>query len=671
MADASSPPARRAEELRRIINHHNYRYHVLDSPEISDGEYDQLMRELLKIEEENPDLVTDDSPTMRIGAAPMREFQPMVHRIPLLSMDNAMDKDEVSAFHDRIVRWLGKECITYCCETKFDGLAVELVYEDGMLTRAGTRGDGSTGEDVTGNIRTIKSIPLRLLESIPTGLLEVRGEVVMLKKDFHDLNQERSRNGEPLFANPRNAAAGSLRQLDPRVTASRALVFFAYGVSDASFLGIDSQYSVLTRLGELGFKINPDRRLCQGIHEAWDFAQKIQQSRDDIPYEIDGVVIKVDSIKDQEVLGIKARSPRWAVAYKFPPTQATTVLRHIGLQVGRTGVVTPVAHLDPVRVAGVVVSRATLHNEDEIVRKDLREGDTVIIQRAGDVIPEVVGPVLSLRRAEAVPFTMPAQCPVCSSMLVRDGVQYRCANMSCPAVIRGQIVHFASKDAMDIAGLGKKIVQQLVEKDLVRDVSDLYRLTKDDFMTLEGFADLSSVNIVQAIQASRETTLERFIYALGIPHVGSVAARDLARRFGSLDAIMGAGMDELTSVDGIGHETARSIRAFFQTEENVRVVNRLIDLGMHIKYDEGRARDLKQSVLSGKSICFTGSLSSMTRTRAKAAVELLGARVVDSVTKNLDFLVVGDEPGSKVQKARSLNVQILDEEKLLKIIEEA
>ncbi|HWR68985.1 MAG TPA: NAD-dependent DNA ligase LigA, partial [Desulfomonilia bacterium] len=519
MADVPSQLKERAEELRCIINHHNHRYYVLDAPEISDGEYDLLMRELMRIEEKHPDLITDDSPTRRVGGAALKEFPSMIHRIALLSIDNAMDREEMEAFHDKIVRWLGKTDISYCCEPKFDGLAIELVYEMGILVRGGTRGDGSVGEDVTSNLRTIRSIPLKLMGDIYPDLLEVRGEVVMLRKDFLDLNRERSEAGDPLFANPRNAAAGSLRQLDPKITASRSLVFFAYGVSEGAQLSIDSQYDVLSCLGEMGFRINPDRKLCRGIVEASEFAHEMLSRRDTLPYEIDGIVLKVDSMYDQSTLGIKARSPRWAVAFKFPPTQANTVLIRIELQVGRTGVVTPVAILGPVRVGGVVVSRATLHNEDEILRKDLKEGDTVIIQRAGDVIPEVVGPVLSLRPHDAKDFRMPDHCPVCGSSLVREGVQYRCANISCRAVIRGQIYHFASKEALNIDGLGRKIIHQLVEKDLVRDVSDLYSLTPDDLLSLDGFAELSSKKLLTAIHSSKDTTLERFIYALGIPHV--------------------------------------------------------------------------------------------------------------------------------------------------------
>jgi DNA ligase (NAD+) len=657
----------RAEELRRLIEYHNHRYYVLDSPEISDARYDELMRELMRIEEEHPELVTEDSPTRRVGAPPLKEFAPMVHRVPLLSIDNAMDEGELAAFNERVLKALGADRVTYCCEPKFDGLAVELVYEDGVLVRAGTRGDGSVGEDVTQNMRTIGSVPLRLHTKEPPALVEVRGEVVIYKESFLQLNRQRLELGEAPFANPRNAAAGSLRQLDPRVTASRPLVFYAYAAADGAALGADTQYDVLMRLQEMGFKINRDARRCRGVEEVLEFASFMKSRRDDLPYEIDGVVIKVDSLRDQEVLGVKARSPRWAVAFKFPPTQAFTKLKRIVLQVGRTGVVTPVAELEPVRLAGVTVSRATLHNEDEIRRKDIREGDTVVIQRAGDVIPEVVGCVPSLRPEGARPFSMPLECPVCGSALVRDGSQHRCTNMSCPALVQGRIFHFASKDAMDIEGLGRKIVRQLVEKGLVKDVSDLYSLTEVDLMGLDGFAEQSSRNLIEAIERSRVRPLDRFIYSLGIPQVGVVASRDLSRAFGSLERLMGAGPEELMQVEGIGEETARSIREFFDNPANVRVIERLMERGVR---PVGPAPRGTGGPLEGRTICFTGSLESMTRAQAKAKAEARGARVVDGVSKNLDYLVAGRDPGSKLDRARSLGVGILEEKDFLGMVHE-
>ncbi|HVN71960.1 MAG TPA: NAD-dependent DNA ligase LigA [Desulfomonilia bacterium] len=663
----------RVEQLHKSIEKHNYLYYTLDSPEISDYEYDKLMRELIEIEQKYPELATPDSPTQRVGAAPLKEFTPMVHRVALLSMDNAMDRDEVAAFHQRVLRWLERNEITYCCEPKFDGLAVEMIYERGLFLRGGTRGDGVTGEDVTGNLKTIKSIPLRLRGSgsIPE-MLEVRGEVVMFKKAFHELNRERIELGESVFANPRNAAAGSLRQLDPKITASRSLVFFAYGISDSTLLALDSQYAILSRLGELGFRINPERKLCHGVEEVWNFAREMQEKRDVLPYEIDGIVIKVDSLVDQDLLGIKARSPRWAVALKFPPIQVTTVLKMIGLQVGRTGTITPVALLEPVRVSGVTVSRATLHNRDEILRKDIREGDTVIIQRAGDVIPEVVGPVISKRPAGSKPFEMPDVCPVCGSDLKeyneRDEFKknrktvsiFRCVNIACPAIVKEQIFHFASKEALNIDGLGRKIIHQLVERNLVKDVSELYALTRDDLLSLDGFAELSTANLLASIEASKSTTLERFIYALGILHVGTVAAKQLALEFGSLDTLMAASKEELQKIRGVGQEIAQSVHDFFSNKQNKTTISKLLSYGVFLSAPSREKQ--RKTMFTGKTICFTGALSSMTRSEAKVLSEAMGAHVVDSVSKKLDFLVVGADPGSKYEKARSMGIKILTED---------
>jgi len=666
----------RINDLRKQIDYHNYRYYVLDSPEISDFEYDELMRELLRLEAENPELVTSDSPTQRVGAAPVDSFPPMAHRVPLLSIDNAMDTDELRAFHQRVVKLVGKEDVPYCCEPKFDGLAVELVYENGIFVRGGTRGDGYTGEDVTSNLKTIKSIPLKLIAEDPPDFLEVRGEVLLYKNALKALNMERSEKQEPLFANPRNAAAGSLRQLDPRVTASRPLVFFSYGIVDAVSVGLDSQFDTLRRLQEYGFRVNPDIRLCHGIDEAIDLCLSMQEKRESLPYEIDGVVIKVNDIADQRVLGIRARSPRWSIAYKFPPVQATTILRKIGVQVGRTGVLTPVAVLDPVKIGGVTVSRATLHNADEVKRKDVREGDTVIVQRAGDVIPEIVAPVVSKRTGKEREFAMPEACPVCGSGIIRDtsgekgkqGVMYRCVNMACPAILKEQIYHFASKDDLDIDGLGRKIIQQMVDRGLVRDVSDLYTLKRDDIMGLDGFAELSTSNLLNSIQESKKTTLGRFLYGLGIPHVGEVAARDLAQHFGSLEKVMEASQDELQSMKGIGKEMARAISSFFSNERNRAVIGKLLERGLEITLQKTPKR--AEAPLEGKKFCFSGTLQSMTRSEAKKEVEGKGGQVVSAVSSQLDYLVVGTEPGSKLDKASSLGVTIVDEDEFLRMIRE-
>lgn len=664
---------KRLEELREIIDYHNYRYYVLDNPDISDGEYDLLMRELMDLESEHPELVTPESPTQRVGAQPASTFPPMTHRISLLSLDNAMNIDELAAFHQRVVKWLGSETITYCCEPKFDGLAIELIYHKGILIQGGTRGDGFIGEDVTQNLRTLRSIPLKLMEHDPPGLLEVRGEIIMYKSAFDELNRERTAKGESLFANPRNAAAGSLRQLDSSITASRSLVFFAYGVSEYTAVGIESQFYILDKLKNFGFKINPEKKLCTGLEEVVDFVEHMSSIREKLPYEIDGVVVKIDNIRDQEKLGTKARAPRWVIAYKFPPSQATTKLLDIKVQVGRTGVLTPVAVLKPVKVGGVVVSRATLHNEDEIKRKDVRIGDTVLIQRAGDVIPEVVGPVVGKRSGDEMAFPMPQACPECGSPVVRDfdqakktaGVIWRCVNMSCPAIMKQGIAHFASKDALDIDGLGRKIIDQMVEKNLVQNVADIYGLRYEQVVRLDGFAEKSASNLLNSIAESKKVSLERFIYALGIPHVGFVKARDLAMRFGSLEAIMLSRFDALITVEGIGREIAQSIVGFFSNQENLKVIEKLRLNNLNI---QNPSRPVKNATkFTGKIFCFTGTLLSMTRAAAKAKVENFGGRVASSVSAKLDYLVVGSNPGSKYDAAQDLGVSIIDEEKFLQL----
>jgi len=658
----------RITELRRLIEHHNHRYYVMDSPEISDGEYDALMRELTALEEKHPELITNDSPTQRVGAAPLPEFAPMAHRIPLLSIDNVMNQEELAAFHERVVKWLGQDMIDYCCEPKLDGLAVELIYERGVFVRGGTRGDGAVGEDVSANLRTIMSIPLRLIGTDMPDLLEVRGEVVMFKDAFQALNAERQDNAETVFANPRNAAAGSLRQLDPRITAKRTLTFFAYGVAEPAGLGLDSQYAVLARLSDYGFKINPERRLCHGMKEVEAFLERMLSLREDLAYEMDGVVVKVDRVAYQETLGAKARSPRWMVAFKFPPTQATTILKAITVQVGRTGVLTPVALLEPVRVGGVTVSRATLHNMDEIARKGVLMGDTVLIQRAGDVIPEIVSPVLTKRTGDEQAFVMPENCPVCGSRVEQDGIAYRCMNMACPAIIKEQLFHFASKDAFDIEGLGVKIIDQLVEVLQVRDASGIFDLKFDDLMKLEGFADLSANNLLAAIGAAKNVSLGRFIYALGIPHVGRSKAEDLARHFGSLEDLKGASFDELRAIRGIGDEIARAIVSFFANQQNSDVIAKLRQRGIVIQAVQPRT--ITPSSLTGKKICFTGTLAAMTRGQAKGLAEQYGAQVVESVTKQLDYLVAGTDPGSKLTKAQSLGITVLDENGFRNLIKE-
>ncbi|MEA3222876.1 MAG: NAD-dependent DNA ligase LigA [Thermodesulfobacteriota bacterium] len=663
---AGKKPIKRIKELRDLIEHHNYRYYVLDAPEISDGSYDQLMQELIQLEDEHPELITSTSPTQRVGGAPLKAFPAMVHRMPLLSLDNAMNIQELREFHRRVIKWIDEDAIVYCGEPKFDGLAVELVYENGIFIRGGTRGDGTTGEDVTQNLKTIKSIPLRLMTDHPPGLLEVRGEVVMYKSEFKRLNNERAKKGETLFANPRNAAAGSLRQLGPVITADRALMFFAYALPEPVSLEMDTQSQALKMLSFLGFKVNPDIRVCTGIEEVIDFTAYIQEKREEFPYEIDGVVVKIDAIRHQDMLGAKARAPRWAIAYKFAPTQATSILKYIHVQVGRTGVITPVAILEPVKVGGVRVSRATLHNVDEIKRKDILIGDTIIIQRAGDVIPEIVGPIKSKRTGVEKAFHMPDTCPVCGSAAVKDGAVYRCVNMSCPAIIKRRIYHFASKEALDIDGLGKRTIDQIVDNLQVRHVSDLYRLNHEDLMKLDGFAALSIENLLKSIEKSKDIGLSRFIYALGIDHVGQSTAQDLAGYFETLKKFLNADYDTLMTIPNIGSKVATSIVAFCKDQKNLRVIEDLISLGIRIKGSE--AQEKEKSVFSDKRICFTGTLASMTRSQAKTGVEALGGHVVKSVSKQLDYLVIGRDPGSKLKKANTLNTTILDENTLLALL---
>ncbi len=663
----------RIKELSETLNYHNHRYYVLDSPEIADGEYDQLLRELISLEEAHPEFLLSTSPSQRVGAPPLDSFAPLLHRIPLLSIDNAMDIDELLAFDQRINRWVESGNVSYCCEPKFDGLAVELIYENGIFVRGGTRGDGAIGEDVTVNLKTIGSIPLKLQgERIPP-LLEVRGEVLINKADFEQLNLTRAASLEAPFANPRNAAAGSLRQLDSAITARRPLRFFAYGVSEAAVLNADSQFDVLQKLSAMGFRINPDTRLCSDISAVEDFVNLMGNARDALPYEIDGVVVKLDNVVLQQRLGVKARAPRWVIAYKFPPMQATTKLLNIEVQVGRTGTFTPVAKLDPVPVSGVVVSNATLHNEDEIARKGVMIGDTVIIQRAGDVIPEVVGPVVSKRDGSEKLFVMPDSCPVCNTAcpVVSDEVgnaviERRCVNVACPSIIKEKVFHFAAKDAMDIDGLGRGIINILVEKGLVRDFRDLYDLKVEQLLKLDGFAQKSADNLIAAIDRSRAVTLSRFIYALGILNVGAVASRALAERYGSLDAIALATEEDLLTIDGVGPEIARSIRTFFASPHNGAVVAGLLAAGVMPRHD------LSVGVsdnLGGAQFCFTGTLEKLKRADAKKFVESQGGKVVGSVRAKLDYLVAGAKAGSKLAKARQLGVTVLSEDEFIAMME--
>lgn len=662
---------KRIERLRREINHHNYLYYVLDRPEIPDEKYDALFRDLEALEKDFPELVTPDSPTQRVGAPPLESFGTIVHAMPMLSLSNTTTEKETLEFDKRLKRFLGSDDdIEYVVELKLDGLAVELIYEDGRLTNGSTRGDGYRGEDVTLNLRTIRSLPLTLIPAPgkpPPGFLEARGEVIIRKTDFELLNRRREESGEETFANPRNAAAGSIRQLDSKITASRPLDIFFYGtgrVEGATFL---THHEVLGFLRDLGLKTSPETTVCEGIESVIEAFHRIGQMRDSLPFEIDGVVVKVNPLALQERLGSISRSPRWAIALKFPPSQETTVIEDIIVQVGRTGALTPVALLTPTTVGGVEVRRATLHNQDEIDRKDVRIGDTVTIQRAGDVIPEVVSVIKDLRPDDSQPFVIPDSCPVCGSKALRlqDEVVSRCLNISCPARIRESIRHFASKRAMNIDGLGAKLVHKLVSSGLVSDVVDLYGLSRQDLAGLERMAEKSADNIILAIDASRTTTLQRLIFALGLRHVGEHLARVLAGHYGSLQKLANTTVEELITIREVGPQVAESVYTFFHDPANLALLSKLEASGIR-PVEEGPRR---VATLSGKTFIFTGTLSSMTRNQARLRVEELGGRVTSTVTSNTDFVVAGENPGSKLKKALSLGIKIIKEEDFIGILE--
>jgi DNA ligase (NAD+) len=658
------------EKLREQINYHNYRYHVLDSPEISDAEYDQLMRRLEKLEQEHPELITPDSATQRVGAPPSEKFAVVIHRKPMLSLSNAMDAEEMREFDARIKRLLKTdEDIEYVCEVKLDGLAVSLAYEDSVFTRGSTRGDGIRGEDVTANLRTIKSIPLRLMKPpharLPR-LLEVRGEVIIPRKAFERLNADREKAGEAPFANPRNAAAGSLRQLDPGITASRPLDIFCHTPGVIDGIEFHSQWEFLQGIRALGLKVNPLSRICKGVDNVLEYRQEISEKRHELDYEADGVVAKVNSFELQERLGEVSRSPRWAVAYKFKAQQAETVIEKIQVSVGRIGSLTPVAQLKPVQLAGVTISSASLHNLDEIRRKDIREGDTILLERAGDVIPYVVH-VTKRKHPRAPEFHMPKHCPECGGMIVHEEgeVAYFCVNTNCPARMRESIRHFASKTALNIDGLGDKFVSQLVEKGLVHELADLYMLKKSDLVALERMGDKSAQNILDNIEASRRTTLDRFINGLGIRHVGEHTARQLAHHLGSIEALMDASEEQLREIRDIGPEVARSIREYFDEPRNRKAVERLAEFFEFERIAKAPAR----APLRNKTFVLTGGLSSMSREEAERRILAAGGRVSSSVSRKTDYVIVGAEPGSKLRRASELGVKTINEKAFIELLE--
>ncbi len=661
----------RVEKLRELINHHNYRYYVIDDTEISDAEFDGLVGELRNLERSHPELVTADSPTQRVGGAPREEFGEVRHDIPMLSLDNAFTEDDVREFDRRVRDRLGVDQVEYCADPKLDGLAVSLLYRDGVLTRAATRGDGRTGEDVTPNVRTVPSVALRLLGKDFPALLEVRGEVFLTRKGFERLNDQQRLKGEKTFVNPRNAAAGSLRQLDPTVTAARPLDMFCYGVGniDIDPGKLPSRHSdLMAKLRDWGLKVSPYLKVVRGVDGCTAYHEEIAQQRQKLPFEIDGVVFKVDRLEHQQALGFTTHAPRWAIAYKFSPEEATTRVLDIHVQVGRTGPLTPVARLDPVFVGGVTVSSATLHNEDELRRKDVRVGDTVVVRRAGDVIPEVLRVVGELRPAGAPSFRMPELCPVCHSKVIREEGKAvaRCSGgLFCPAQRKEAIRHFASRRAMDIEGLGEKLVEQLVDRRLVETVADIYGLEHEQLASLERMADKSAKNLVTAIEKSKATTLPRFLFALGIPEVGEATAQSLAKHFGALDEIIEADEDLLMAAPDIGPVAAGNIRTFFRQRHNAEVIQALRKTGVH--WTEEQPTEGPRP-LEGKTLVLTGALESMTREEAKERLQRLGAKVTGSVSKNTDYVVAGSDPGSKFEQARDLGVEILSEDAFLKLL---
>ncbi len=668
---SGSAAARRAAELRAAIEHHNYRYYVLDDPEISDAEFDSLLRELQQIEAEYPELATPDSPTQRVGGTPATAFPTLRHRIPMLSLDNAFSDEEVIAFDRRVRERLGRDGqIDYAAEPKLDGLAVSVVYEGGRLRHAATRGDGVTGEDVTANVRTIRSVPLRLRPGAPT-LLEVRGEVYLPVAGFLALNARAAERGERTFVNPRNAAAGSLRQLDPRVTAARPLdvFFYAVGVVEGGAVP-DRQSELAGALQEWGLRTCPEAALVVGVRGCLDYFHRIGARRPELPYQIDGVVYKVDRRADREALGSVSRAPRWAIAHKFPAEETQTRVLDVEFQVGRTGAVTPVARLAPVFVGGVTVSNATLHNMDELERKDVRIGDTVVVRRAGDVIPEVVRVLVKQRPHDARRVGLPSRCPVCGSLVKREEGEAiaRCTGgYACAAQRRERILHFASRRAMDIEGLGDKLVDQLVTAGLVDDPADLYELTVDQLAALDRMGQRSAEKLIAAIERSRETSLPRFLFALGIRDVGEATALALAQHFGALEPLMQADAAEIEQVPDVGPVVAARVTAFFADPRNRRIIERLRKAGVHWRNLAATAGAAQP--LAGKTFVLTGTLASLTRDQAGERLRALGAKVAGSVSRKTDYVVAGADAGSKLQKAHELGVPVLDERALLELLE--
>ncbi|KIL77289.1 NAD-dependent DNA ligase LigA [Bacillus badius] len=657
---------KRAQELHNLLNQYNYEYYVLDQPSVPDSEYDRLTQELLKLEEQFPELQTPDSPTQRVGGEVLDAFKKVRHNVPMLSLANAFNEEDLRDFDRRVSQVLDENSYSYVCELKIDGLAVSLKYEDGLFVQGSTRGDGAVGEDISANLRTIRSIPLRIKEPLT---MEVRGEAFMPKQSFIALNAIRDEKGEEPFANPRNAAAGSLRQLDPRIAASRNLDIFLYGVAEAEGIGVKTHSESLEMLDQLGFKTNQERTVCRTIDEVIRYVSGWGEKRPKLPYEIDGIVIKVNALAQQKEMGATAKSPRWAIAFKFPAEEVVTKLTGITLSVGRTGVVTPTALLQPVKVAGTTVQRATLHNEDLIREKDIKIGDFVVIKKAGDIIPEVVNVIADRRTGEEEEFHMPTHCPECNSELVRlEGeVALRCIDPQCPAQIREGMIHFVSRNAMNIDGLGEKVVAQLYRSGLVHDVSDLYSLNKEQLIQLERMGEKSADNLLKAIEASKENSLEKLLFGLGIRHVGAKAAKTLAQHFETMQALAEAEAEQLTAIHEIGGKMAEAIVTYFNQPNVSELIAKLQAAGVNMAYKGPKlaAVEASDSFFAGKTVVLTGKLHELTRNEAKEQIEALGGKVAGSVSKNTDLVVAGEEAGSKLEKALQLGIDVWDEQKLL------
>ncbi|WP_273127875.1 NAD-dependent DNA ligase LigA [Bacillus weihaiensis] len=656
---------KRVQELHELLNTYNYEYHVLDKPSVPDSEYDQRLHELLTIEAEFPELKTPDSPTQRVGGSILDAFQKVVHNTPMLSLGNAFNEQDLRDFDRRVRQAVGDD-VQYVVELKIDGLAVSLRYENGLFVQAATRGDGTTGEDITENVKTIRSIPLRLKNAVT---LEVRGEVFMPKKSFETLNELRLQAEEEPFANPRNAAAGSIRQLDPKIAAKRNLDIFLYSIADLGGTGIERHSEALDYLEKEGFKTNAERKKCETIEEVLSVIEGISEKRANLSYDIDGIVIKVDSLAQQEELGFTAKSPRWAIAYKFPAEEVMTKLLDIELSVGRTGVITPTAILEPVRVAGTTVQRASLHNEDLIREKDIKIGDTVVVKKAGDIIPEVVNVLIEQRTGEEKTFTMPTHCPACESELVRiEGeVALRCINPQCPAQITEGLIHFVSRNAMNIDGLGERVVIQLFQAGLIKDVADLYRLTRDQLLQLERMGEKSTDNLLKAIEQSKDNSLERLLFGLGIRHVGAKAAKTLAQNFETIEQLQEATVEQLIAINEIGDKMADAIHTYFQNPDVQHLIQELQSLGVNTSYKGPKLVKVEDSdsYLAGKTVVLTGKLEQMSRNEAKEGIEALGGKVTGSVSKSTDLVVAGEAAGSKLKKAEELQIEVWDEARLI------